>query len=377
MTENKLSAEELHRYSRHILLPEISFEGQLKLKSARVLVIGAGGLGCPILLYLAAAGVGHLGIVDYDVVESSNLQRQILFTTLDVGLPKASVAATRLNQLNPDITIRPFHAKFTSSNALEIMADFDLICDGTDNFPARYLINDACVLLGKTMVSGAIFRFDGQVSVFNYQYADGKRGPNYRDLFPAPPPPSAVPNCAESGVLGVLPGIIGNIQASEIIKIITGIGEPLSGRLFILDTLTMESRTVKFNKNPSLPPIESLIDYEEFCEIDKIIPSDGNTISANELNALLSAKNHIQLIDVREPQEFLLSNLGGKNIPLGEIKTRLAEIPASDHIVVLCRSGKRSAQALTILMESGYKNASNLHGGLLAWKEAIDDELVL
>jgi sulfur-carrier protein adenylyltransferase/sulfurtransferase len=377
MSESKLSAEELHRYSRHILLPEISLEGQLKLKGARVLVIGAGGLGCPILLYLAAAGVGYLGIVDHDVVESSNLQRQILFTTQDVGLPKASVAAIRLNQLNPEITIRPFHAKFTSSNALEIMADFDLICDGTDNFPARYLINDACVLLGKTMVSGAIFRFEGQVSVFNYQYADGKRGPNYRDLFPAPPPPSAVPNCAEAGVLGVLPGIIGNIQASEIIKIITGIGEPLSGRLFILDTLTMESRSVKYNKNPSLPPIEFLIDYDEFCEIEKINPPVGNTISASELNALLIAKDQIQLIDVREPQEFLLSNIGGKNIPLGEVKNRLTEIPASDRIIVMCRSGKRSAQALTFLMESGYKNVSNLHGGLLAWKETIDGKLVL
>jgi len=377
MSENKLTAEELHRYSRHILLPELSIEGQLKLKGARVLVIGAGGLGCPILLYLAAAGVGYLGIVDYDVVESSNLQRQILFTTQDVGMPKSSVAAIRLNQLNPNITIRPFHTKLTNSNALEIMDDFDLICDGTDNFPARYLINDACVLLGKTMVYGAIFRFEGQVSVFNLKRADGERGPQYRDLFPEPPSPATVPNCAESGVLGVLPGIIGNIQANEVIKIITGIGDPLSGRLFILDTLTMESRTVKYAKNPALPPIESLIDYNEFCDIEKVNSLAGFDITAHELHTLLIAKNQIQLIDVREPQEFLISNLGGKNIPLGEIKTRILEIPTSGSVVLLCRSGKRSARALSHLMESGYKNALNLQGGLLAWKEAVDDELVL
>ncbi|MDZ7604554.1 MAG: molybdopterin-synthase adenylyltransferase MoeB [Cyclobacteriaceae bacterium] len=377
MSENKLSAEELHRYSRHILLPELSLEGQLKLKGARVLVIGAGGLGCPILLYLAAAGVGYLGIVDFDVVEGSNLQRQILFTTRDIGKPKANIAAIRLNQLNPEITIRPFHTKLTSSNALEIMADFDLICDGTDNFPARYLINDACVLLGKTMVYGAIFRFEGQASVFNHQDADGKRGPHYRDLFPEPPAPATVPNCAEAGVLGVLPGIIGNIQANEIIKIITGIGEPLSGKLFILDTLTMESRTVKYAKNPGLPPVASLIDYDEFCDMKQTSPQAGYTISVGELKALLSVKNQIQIIDVREPQEFLLSNLGGKNIPLGELKTRIAEIPSSERIVLICRSGKRSAMALTTLLDSGYKNVLNLHGGLLAWKQAIDDKLLL
>ncbi len=377
MSENKLSTEELHRYSRHILLPELSIEGQLKLKNARVLVVGAGGLGCPILLYLAAAGVGHLGIVDYDVVESSNLQRQILFTTEDVGMPKASIAAIRLNQLNPNITIRPFHTKFTSSNALEILAEFDLVCDGTDNFPSRYLINDACVLLGKTMVYGAIFRFEGQASVFNHLQADGKRGPHYRDIFPNPPSPDTVPNCAESGVIGVLPGIIGNIQANEIIKIITGIGEPLTGRLFLLDTLTMESRIVKYPKNANLPPIESLIDYDEFCGTNTENVDDQNTITAQELNELIKSNNRPMLIDLREPQEYLISNLGGKNIPLRELKIRVSEIPTTGRVVLLCRSGKRSAQALSLLLESGYINALNLHGGLLAWRDSIDYKLVL
>jgi len=298
--------EELKRYSRHFLIPQIGNNGQLKLKNARVLVIGAGGLGSPLLLYLIAAGVGNIGIVDFDTVDESNLQRQILFNTSDVGKNKAETAALKLLALNPYINITPYNLKLSSDNAFEIFKNYDIVADGTDNFATRYLVNDACVLFEKINVFASIYRFEGQVSVFNLPEKEGLRGPNYRDVFPAPPPPGAVPNCAEAGVLGVLPGIIGAMQASEVIKIITGIGEPLSGKIFVFDTLSMQSRIVKFSKDPNNPltsknPTQkSLIDYELFCNA---YTSAVKEITVQELKQKIDTNQTFQLIDVREPIE--------------------------------------------------------------------------
>lgn len=367
------SNEEIERYSRHLILPEFNIAGQRKLKNSKVLIVGAGGLGCPMLQYLAAAGVGTIGIVDFDVVDKSNLQRQILFTVDDVGKPKATVAAKKLAKLNPEINISSINEKLTSENALEIIKNYDLVADGTDNFPTRYLVNDACVILKKPNVHGSIYRFEGQVSVFNFQFDDGSAGPQYRDIFPSPPPPGLVPNCAEGGVLGVLPGIIGTFQASEIIKVLTGIGEPLVGRLFFLDALTFETRTMKIRKNPNLPPITELIDYEDFCGVPGTNSIDIAEITVEELKDMMDrGQGGFQVVDVREPYEYEIGNLGGLLIPLGDIENRSDEIPSSGKTVILCRSGIRSQEAIERLQKLGFTNLYNLRGGVLEWADKID-----
>jgi adenylyltransferase/sulfurtransferase len=344
--ENNLTPREMARYARHIAIPEFNVEGQKKLKAAKVLVIGSGGLGSPLLLYLAAAGVGHLGIVDFDVVDDSNLQRQVLFTVDDIGESKAETAKERLLKLNPYIEITVYDTAFTTENALEIIKDYDVVADGTDNFPTRYLVNDACVLADKVNVYASIFRFEGQVSVFNYPQEDGTRGPNYRDLFPEPPPPGLVPNCAEGGVLGVLPGIIGSLQASEVIKVITGIGETLSGRLFLFDAADFMTRTLKVAKNPNTK-ISGLINYEQFCGV---LPKDDDKplkeITVQELKALVDGNVEYQLIDVREPFEYEIGNLNGELIPLSQIGTVANKISRDKKVIIHCRSGVRSANAI-------------------------------
>ena len=325
-------------------------------------------------MYLAAAGVGTIGIVDFDVVDKSNLQRQVLFTVDDVGKSKATIAANRLAKLNPEINIEIFNTKLTAENALEIIQGYDLVADGTDNFPTRYLVNDACVLLNKPNVHGSIFRFEGQVSVFNYQFKDGTTGPQYRDIFPSPPPPGLVPNCAEGGVLGVLPGIIGSIQASEIIKVLADIGDALVGKLFILDALTFETRTLKIRKNPNLSKVTELIDYEDFCGISTPNKNEIAEISANELKAMMDGEDiNFQIIDVREVYEYEIGNLGGTLIPLGKIETQLNKISSSEKKIILCRSGVRSQKAIQKLQKLGFKNLYNLKGGLMEWADKIDD----
>ncbi len=383
------SKAELERYSRHIIIPEFNIEGQKKLKNAKVLVIGTGGLGAPLLLYLTAAGVGTIGIVDMDVVDDSNLQRQVLFTVNDVGKSKVEVAAERLKLLNPHVNFITYNTQFHSSNAFEILKDYDVVADGTDNFPTRYLVNDASVLLGKTNVYGSIFRFDGQVTVFNYQYENGERGPNYRDLYPEPPPPGLVPSCAEGGVLGVLPGIVGSMQASEVIKVITGVGEPLIGRLFTYDALNFETRILRFKKdkhNPisgENPTLTELIDYEQFCGIVKE-PAHSETqkinnvkeISVQELKELIDSNADFQLIDVREDYEYEIANLNGELIPLGTVMQNTDKISKEKQVVVHCRSGKRSADAIRVLEERfGFDNLYNLKGGILAYADEVDDTL--
>jgi adenylyltransferase/sulfurtransferase len=385
----QFSKAELERYSRHIIIPEFNIEGQKKLKAAKVLVIGTGGLGAPLLLYLTAAGVGTIGIVDMDVVDDSNLQRQVLFTVKDLGRPKVEVAAERLAQLNPHVKFITYNTRFHSSNALDILKDYDVVADGTDNFPTRYLVNDASVLLGKTNVYASIFRFDGQVTVFNYQYENGETGPNYRDLYPEPPPPGLVPSCAEGGVLGVLPGIIGSLQANEVIKVITGIGEPLVGRLFTFDALNFETRILYFKKdkhNPLTgenPTIKHLIDYEQFCGISTQ-PTHSETpkpvavkeITVLELKQLFDSNADFQLIDVREDYEYEIANLGGELIPLGTILQNVDKISRTRKVIVHCRSGKRSADAIRALEEKfGFDNLYNLKGGILAYAEQIDNTL--
>jgi adenylyltransferase/sulfurtransferase len=384
----KFSKAELERYSRHIIIPEFNIEGQKKLKNAKVLVIGTGGLGAPLLLYLTAAGVGTIGIVDMDVVDDSNLQRQVLFTVKDVGRPKVEVAAERLAQLNPFVKFVTYNTQFHSSNAFDILKDYDIVADGTDNFPTRYLVNDASVLLGKTNVYGSIFRFDGQVTVFNYIDENGN-GPNYRDLYPEPPPPGLVPSCAEGGVLGVLPGIVGSLQASEVIKVITGVGEPLVGRLFTFDALNFETRILRFKKdkhNPLTgenPTIKELIDYEQFCGIVKQ-PAHAETkktdnvkeLTVQELKELFDSKADFQLIDVREDYEFEIANIGGELIPLGTVLQHADKISKEKQVVIHCRSGKRSADAIRALEEKfGFDNLYNLKGGILAYADQIDNSL--
>jgi sulfur-carrier protein adenylyltransferase/sulfurtransferase len=375
--ELKLSKEEVQRYSRHLIMPEVGLEGQLKLKRARVLLIGTGGLGAPLGLYLAAAGVGHLGLVDFDVVDFSNLQRQVTFSTGDVGKPKTEAAKERLSGLNPTIEIETFETRLTSENALEMFRDFDIIVDGTDNFPTRFLVNDACLLLGKPNVYGSIFRFEGQATVFGYP-----GGPCYRCLYPEPPPPGLVPSCAEGGVLGVLPGIVGSIQAMETIKLILGTGEPLVGRLLLFDALAMRFRELKLRKNPSCPmcgdhrTITKLIDYEEFCGIrgEEAPPmTDGiPEISAKDLKARQDRGDDLFILDVREPHEYQICNLNGKLIPLGELPRRVSELDSSREMVVHCRSGKRSADAIQFLQKAGFKKLLNLKGGVLAWADEVD-----
>ncbi len=372
MADPSFSNEELERYSRHLILPEFNIEGQRKLKKAKVLIVGAGGLGCPMLMYLTAAGVGTIGIVDFDVVDKSNLQRQVLYTVDDIGKPKASTAANRLSKLNPEIEFKIHHSKLTSENALEIIKEYDLVADGTDNFPTRYLVNDACVILKKPNVYGSIYRFEGQVSVFNHQYEDGTSGPQYRDIFPSPPHPGLVPSCAEGGVLGVLPGIIGSFQASEIIKVLSGIGDPLAGRFFILDALTFETRTLNIKKNPNLSPITKLIDYDDFCGMPVSNTKGNADISVQELKKMIDEDGDFQIIDVREPYEYTIGNIGGLFIPLGDIENQINKISSSGKVVFICRSGIRSQKAIEKLQTFGFKNLYNLKGGLLDWANEID-----
>jgi len=357
-----LSPQELDRYSRHIMLPEVGVEGQLKLRNARVLCIGAGGLGAPLSLYLAAAGVGTLGIVDYDTVSASNLQRQVIHGTKDIGRKKLDSAADTLIDINPAINIVRHEVALNSSNALDIIAQYDVVADGTDNFPTRYLVNDACVLTGKPNAYGSIFRFEGQASVFATE-----DGPCYRCLYPEPPPPGLVPSCAEGGVLGILPGIIGLVQATEVVKIILGIGDTLKGRLLLYDALGMRFRELKLRKNPECPvcganpSVTKLIDYHQFCGM----PSE---ILPTEVKAKIQRNDDFLLIDVREPHEYQARNIPqAVLIPLGELPKRLDEIDRSRNIVIHCKSGMRSAKACAILRENGYVQVLNMKGGIDAW----------
>ena len=384
LEEITFSKEELERYSRHLIIPEFNIEGQRKLKRARVLVVGTGGLGAPLLLYLTAAGVGTIGIVDFDLVDTSNLQRQVLFTTKDVGKPKVEAAKERLEALNPHVQFEIFNTRIDSTNALEIISRFDVVADGTDNFPTRYLVNDACVLAGKINVFASIFRFEGQASVFNYLYPDGSRGPNYRDLFPTPPPPGLVPSCAEGGVIGVLPGILGSLQANEVIKVISGVGEPLAGRFFQFDAAEFKTRIFKISKDPENPltgehPTQTtLIDYEFFCgtNLTQIYMSTEQTngqLSVTLLQEWINSGKDFQLIDVREPYEWDIANIGGTLIPKGEILQHLGEIERDKDVVIMCRSGKRSQDVINLLNQSeGFTNLHNLKGGILAWADEID-----
>jgi adenylyltransferase/sulfurtransferase len=371
-----LSNDEILRYSRHLIMPEVGMEGQQKLKAAKVLCIGAGGLGSPLALYLAAAGVGTLGVVDFDVVDYTNLQRQIIHTTADVGRKKLQSAAEKVKAINPFVEVRPFENRLSSDNALELFRDFDIVVDGTDNFPTRYLVNDACVLTGKPNVYGSIFRFEGQVSVFAT-----KEGPCYRCLYPEPPPPGLVPSCAEGGVLGILPGLVGVMQATEAIKLILGKGDPLVGRLLLVDALGMRFRELKLRKNPDCPAcgahptIKKLIDYNEFCGIrGEEAPLTANVpeIQPEELKRRLDAGEQLFILDVREPHEYQICNLGGYLIPLGELPKRVHELDSSREIVAHCRSGVRSGKAVDFLRQAGFRKVQNLAGGILAWSDKVD-----
>ena len=374
-----LSREEIRRYSRHLIMPEVGMAGQKKLKAASVLLIGTGGLGSPLGLYLASAGVGRLGLVDFDLVDFTNLQRQVLYTTEDVGKPKLEAASARLQAINPFITIETHEARLSSENAMEILKNYDVVVDGTDNFPTRYLVNDACVLLKKPNVYGSIFRFEGQASVF-----DASRGPCYRCLYPEPPPPGLVPSCAEGGVLGILPGIVGTIQATETIKLIIGNGEPLIGRLLLFNALKMRFRELKLRKNPACPvcglkpTVTKLIDYEQFCGITRgqEQPSalhDEWEITAEELNELLKKNGRIKLIDVREPHEYEICHIEGATlIPTSEFVQRIGELDSADPMVLYCHKGTRSRNALELLKSAGFKKLKSLAGGVDAWADKID-----
>ncbi len=378
-----LSSEEIRRYSRHLTLPEFGVEGQKKLKSASVLLVGAGGLGSPLALYLAAAGVGRIGVVDFDVVDETNLQRQILHGTKDVGRKKLDSARDRIKDVNPLVDVATYDAALTSENALAILQDYDVVADGTDNFPTRYLVNDACVLLGIPNVYASIFRFEGQVSVFGTE-----DGPCYRCVYEQPPPPGLVPSCAEGGVLGVLPGLVGTLQATEVIKVLTGIGEPLVGRLLIVDALDMKFRTLKIRKNPGCPvcgaqPTQTeLIDYQEFCGIpqqtnDQEEVSSTPEISVREFKEMLDRGERPFVLDVRQPHEADICNLGGTLIPVSELENRLDEIEThrDEDIVVYCRSGARSGRAVDMMRQYGFNKAVNLEGGVLAWSDEIDPSM--
>jgi molybdopterin/thiamine biosynthesis adenylyltransferase/rhodanese-related sulfurtransferase len=378
----KLSAADLSRYSRHIILPEVGIEGQQKLKAARVLCIGAGGLGSPLALYLAAVGIGTLGLVDFDVVDASNLQRQIIHSTNDIGRKKLDSAEEKLTALNPGLGVIKHDTMLSSANALEILKDYDIVADCTDNFPTRYLVNDACVLLRKPNVYGSIFRFEGQASVFAT-----REGPCYRCLYPEPPPPGMVPNCAEGGVLGILPGLVGVIQATEVIKLILGKGEPLIGRLLLVDALTMRFRELKLRKNPECPvcgqnpTVTRLIDYQQFCGItpetsqERTLKNGIPQISVQELKQKIDAHESVFLLDVREPYEVQIATIGGTLIPQNEVPSRLAEIPRDREIVVQCRSGARSQRIAEFLTQQGYSDVKNLAGGILAWADHIDPKI--
>ena len=375
-----LTNDEILRYSRHLIMPEVGMEGQQKLKAAKVLCIGAGGLGSPLALYLAAAGVGTLGIVDFDVVDFTNLQRQIIHSTADVGRPKLESAAEKLKAINPFINLRTFNTRLSSENALDLFREFDIVADGTDNFPTRYLVNDACVLTGKPNVYGSIFRFEGQASVFATE-----QGPCYRCLYPEPPPPGLVPSCAEGGVLGILPGLVGVMQATEAIKLILGIGDPLIGRLLLIDALGMKFRELKLRKNPDCPAcgrnrtITQLIDYNEFCGIrgeEAPVSTTGiPTIQVEELKRRLDAGDNLFVLDVREPHEYQICNINGYLIPLGDLPKRVSELDSSREIVAHCRSGVRSGKAVEFLQQAGFKKVHNLAGGILAWADRIDPKM--
>ena len=377
----ELSRDEILRYSRHLLIPEVGLEGQRKLKNSSVLIIGTGGLGSPVSLYLAAAGIGRIGLVDYDTVDSSNLQRQVIHGTSTVGKLKVESARTKLLDLNPDIQIDVYNEPYTSENALRIAKDYDIILDGTDNFPTRYLTNDVAVFLGKPNVYASIYRFDGQVSVF---YA--KEGPCYRCLFPEPPPPGLVPSCAEGGVLGVLPGTIGTLQATEALKVLLGIGEPLIGKLLLYNALDMSFDFVKLKKNPNCrvcgpnADIKELIDYEEFCGVPSHDHEEGSAgaswdITVTELAERVKT-NHLKLIDVREPHELEISRLpNATNIPLGQLAARLSELDSAEDMVLFCKSGARSTRALELLTSAGFKKVKNLKGGINAWAKEVDKSL--
>jgi sulfur-carrier protein adenylyltransferase/sulfurtransferase len=372
----ELNREEFLRYGRHLIIPEVGLEGQRRLKSASVLIIGAGGLGSPLAFYLTAAGVGRIGIVDFDVVDLSNLQRQILHTTKDVGRSKLESAREKLESLNPNVKIETYEMRLTSENALDLIKEYDIVVDGTDNFPTRYLVNDACVFLKKPNVYGSIFRFEGQVSVF---YAD--KGPCYRCLYKEPPPPGLVPSCAEGGVLGVLPGIIGTIQALETIKLILGIGEPLIGKLLLFDALKMKFRELKLRKDPECPvcgenpTVKELIDYEAFCGVtpEQILHQSGLEITPEELKEKLENGEDIILIDVREPVEYEINRIeGSKLIPLSKLPEKVNELDQTREIVLYCKMGGRSARAVQLLRELGFTRVKNLAGGIDAWIEKID-----
>ncbi|BAJ50987.1 molybdopterin biosynthesis protein MoeB [Candidatus Caldarchaeum subterraneum] len=371
-----LSFEEIKRYGRHLIIPEVGMAGQKKLKAAKVLVVGAGGLGSPISLYLAAAGVGKIGLVDFDLVDESNLQRQVLYTTRDVKRPKLEVAKERLTALNPHIEVETYETRLTSENALDIIKDYDIVVDGTDNFPTRYLVNDACVLLGKPNVYGSIFRFDGQVSVF-----DARRGPCYRCLYPEPPPPGLVPSCAEGGVLGVLPGVIGALQAMETIKLIIGIGEPLVGRLLLFDGLHMSFTELKLRKDPNCvicgpnPRIRELIDYEAFCGVTPSADTSMH-ITPEELHEKLQKGEKVFLLDVREPVEYEICHLeNALLIPLSKLPEHVNKLSLTDEIVAYCHTGVRSSMAVKLLRDLGFRRVRNLAGGIDAWAERIDPSM--
>jgi adenylyltransferase/sulfurtransferase len=376
-----LSNEEILRYSRHLIMPEVTMEGQKKLKAARVLCVGTGGLGSPLALYLTAAGVGTLGLVDFDVVDYTNLQRQVLHYTSDVGRLKIDSAIDKLTAINPFVQLERFDTYLNSQNALEIFSGFDIIADGTDNFATRYLVNDACVLSGKPNVYASIFRFEGQASIFG-----AEDGPCYRCLYPEPPPPGLVPSCAEGGVLGVLPGLLGMIQATEVIKLILGAGEPLIGRLVLVDALAMRFREMRVRKNPECPvcganpTIKELIDYNQFCGIrgeEGEAPTGAKIpeIQPEEFKRRLDAGESIFVLDVREPHEYQICSIHGHLIPLGDLPKRIHELDSSREIVVHCKSGARSAKAVDFLRQSGFKHATNLAGGILAWANKIDSSL--
>jgi sulfur-carrier protein adenylyltransferase/sulfurtransferase len=375
----ELTPDDLSRYSRHLILPEVGMEGQRRLKAAKVLCVGTGGLGSPLAFYLAAAGIGTLGLVDFDVVDASNLQRQIIHSTKDIGRKKLDSAEEKLKALNPAMNVVKHETMLTSANALDILKDYDVVADGTDNFPTRYLVNDACVLLGKPNAYGSIFRFEGQCSVFA-----AEDGPCYRCLYPEPPPPGLVPSCAEGGVLGILPGLVGVMQATEVIKLILGKGEPLVGRLLLIDALNMRFRELKLRKNPDCPvcgvnpTVTQLIDYQQFCGITAAAQQEDNLkngipqITVQELKRRMDAGEDVQLIDVREPWEAQIAQIGGKLIPQNDVPNRLSEIDREREVVVHCKGGGRSQRIAEFLRQQGYERVANLAGGIGAWSNDID-----
>jgi sulfur-carrier protein adenylyltransferase/sulfurtransferase len=373
----KLSTQEVARYSRHLIMPEVGMEGQKRLKASSVLLIGAGGLGSPLGLYLAAAGVGRIGLVDFDVVDFSNLQRQVLHSTNDVGRPKLQSAKDRLQAINPEVRLDLYETRLSSANAFDILRPYDIVIDGTDNFPTRYLVNDACVLLNKPNVYGSIFRFEGQASVF---YPG--RGPCYRCLYPEPPPPGEVPSCAEGGVLGILPGLIGCIQATEAVKLLLGQGSPLVGRLLLYDALQMSFREFKVRRNPKCPlcgdnaTIKQLIDYEQFCGVrgqEALAPASANEITVEELKQRMDRREDLFILDVRNPEEYQICKIAASTlIPLPSLPQRFRELDPDRELIVHCKSGMRSAKAIQFLREQGFRKLVNLRGGILAWAERID-----